>query len=551
MANFCLPKINTTKFLEALKRGEITPEKLASFESSAERRAFLKDYVGEEHVKQVNTLIESKMLLKDFKTGLVTAVKSMTGLKPEVKKDIFSKIERMEDLLNPESQKAFLEDIASKKLGTDITFEEATKINELSKASVEAKTKPMATTEEFIAGKETPEQKANRLAYGETLRQTFDYVDKLSPVINKDVVTNVANIPRTLLSTLDFSAPFRQGWGMMSRGEFYKAFPKMFKYAFSEKAYNQLQADILSRPTYDAMQKGGLRISAVADKLSKHEEQFISTLANKIPGVRGSERAYVGFLNKLRADTFDHLLKNADMAGESIKDTQTLKDLANTVNDFTGSGNIGTGDRYANTVPIANAALFSPRKLSATVNMFNPRRYLDPKVSPTARKAALRQLIGSVGITATVLGLANMNGAKTETDPRSSDFGKGVIGKVHYDVTGGNGPYAVLLARLITNKTKSTTTNKVTKLGVGYKPTTRADIALKFGRNKLSPLASFIADWAYGTDAVGEKFETKKAVVGRLQPLILQDLQKLSEEDPAVMIGSGIFNLFGGGLGVY
>jgi hypothetical protein len=551
MASFCLPKFNSEKFLQGLRDGKITPEKLASFESSAERREYLKDFVGEEHAKEVNTLIESKMLLKDFKTGLVTAVKKMTGLKPEFKKDIFSKIERMGEILNPVDEKAFLEDIASKKLGTEVTFEEAKKINELSKSSIEAKAKPMASTEEFIQGKETPEQKANRLAYGETLRQTYEYVDEISKKTNKDIITNIANIPKTLLSTLDFSAPLRQGWGMLSRGEFYKAFPKMFKYAFSEKAYNELQADILSRPTYDAMNKGGLRISAVADKLSAREEQFMSKIANKIPGVAGSERAYVGFLNKLRADTFDHLLQNADMAGENIKDTQTLKDLANVVNDFTGSGNIGKGDRYANTVPAGNAALFSPRKLSATINMFNPKRYLDPSISKTARVAALRQLLGSVAITSTALGLAKIAGAKVETNPESSDFGKVVVGKTHYDLTGGNGTYAVLLSRLATNKTKSTTTGKITKLGEGYKPTTRADVALKFGRNKLSPAASFIADWAYGTDSIGKKFNAKTEVINRLEPLILQDLQSMVKDDPNQAALGTIVNSLGVGVSTY
>lgn len=104
--SFCLPKFNADKFLDGIRSGKITPEKLSSFESSAARRDFLKEFVGEEHVKEVNTLIESKMLLKDFKTGLVTAVKKMTGLKSDAKKDIFSKIERMSELLNPESEKA-------------------------------------------------------------------------------------------------------------------------------------------------------------------------------------------------------------------------------------------------------------------------------------------------------------------------------------------------------------------------------------------------------------------------------------------------------------
>lgn len=538
--------------MQAIKEGKITPEKLFSFESSLQRREFLEEYVGKENAKQVNALIESKMLLKDFKKGLVTAVKQMTGLKPETKKDIFSKIERIEELLNPEDEASFLEDIASQKLGTDVTFEEAKKITELSQSVQEARAKPMATPEEYIGGKETAEQKNTRLDYGETLRQMGEYVDKLNPEINKDIFANVANIPKTIMSTLDLSAPLRQGWGMMSRPEFYKSFGNMFKYAVNEKAYHQLQADILSRPTYPLMQKGGLRISAVADKLSQHEEQFMTTLLNKVPGIKGSERAYVGFLNKLRADTFDNLVRSADMAGENITpNSSVIKDLARTVNDFTGSGNIGTNDKYSSGVPILNATFFSPRKISATVNMFNPERYLNPNISKTARVAALRQVIGSLAISTTILGLAKLGGAKVETNPESSDFGKALVGKTHYDVTGGNGTYGVLLSRLLTNKTKSTTTGKITQLGKGYKPTTRADLLLKFGRNKLSPITSMIADWAYGTDSTGKKFNASKEALSRIQPLLIQDIQTLIKDDPSNAIPATLLNIFGTGIQTY
>lgn len=549
---FCLPPLQSKKFISALKDGSITPEKLTSFESSEARREFLSEFVGAENAKEVNTLIESKMLLKDFKTGLVSGIKKMTGLQPAQKNDIISKVEKMSHLLDPKSQEDFLQDIASKKLGADVTFEEAKKITDLSHAIQEARSKVTITPGDYLKGKETSEQKKDRLAYGEQIRTLSDYLDSLNPKVNKNVISNIANIPKTAMSTLDFSAPFRQGWGMISRPQFWKAFPKMFKYAFSKKAYNTLQADILSRPTYDLMKKSGLRISVLADKLSQREEQFMSTLLNKVPGVKASERAYVGFLNKVRADVFDNLIASAELRGEDIGiHSQTIKDIAHVVNDFTGSGNIGTNDKYSNAVPALNASFFSPRKISATVNMFNPERYLNPNISKTARLAALRQLIGSVAATSTILGLLALNGEKVESDPKSSDFGKVVNNKTHFDLTGGNGTFLVLLSRLITNKTKSTTTGKIKDLGIGYKPTTRADLTLKFARNKLSPIGSLFADWLYGSDSMGKPFDASSELLNRVKPLIISDLKTLIHDDPNNAILGTVANMFGIGIQTY
>jgi hypothetical protein len=309
-------------------------------------------------------------------------------------------------------------------------------------------------------------------------------------------------------------------------------------------------ADIITRPNYDLMTSGKLRITRLNDKLSQREEHFMSNLLDKVPGIRGSERAYTGFLNKLRADVFDHLIENARLAGEDVsKGSKTVNDIASVVNDFTGSGNIGKGDKYASSVPLLNSLLFSPRKLAATVNMVNPYKYVT--LSPTARKAALRQLIGSVGITATILGLGALAGGDVETDPKSSDFGKLRFGKTRFDLTGGNGNYAVLLARLAANKSKSSTSGKITELGKGYKPTTRADLILKFGRNKLSPTASFVADWLYGSNAIGDPFNLTTAITDRATPMIIGDMIDTYKEDPTMVLPTFTANLFGVGTSSY
>lgn len=528
--SFCLPKFATDAFKAKLIDGSVDPQKLADM-TSEERHALLSDIVGENNAKGVNALFESKLLLKNQQAGMINWAKNVAGMKPEILRDIISKIERMDKVLNPTDAQHFLQDLASQRLGVGVTHAEAIKITELSKKIQETQ----------------PHTRENGLAK----LDLQDYVESLKPG-NKNIVSNIANIPKTAMTTLDFSAALRQGWGMISRPEFYKALPEMFKYAFKEENYRNLQADIISDPLYRTAEKSGLRISILANKLSGREEAYMTTLLNKVPGIKGSERAYVGFLNKIRFDVFKKLIQKAELAGEDVGvGKPATKDIANVVNDFTGSGNIGAGDKYASSVPALNAALFSPRKISATINMFNPERYLNPNISKTARLAALRNLIGSVGATTIVLGLAKMSGQKVETNPTSSDFGKIVNGNTRYEVTGGNSTYAVLLARLLTNSSKSSTTEKVTTLGQGYKPTTKADLIVQFGRNKLGPVASMFADWLYGKDANNAPFSVTNEVLNRVKPLIISDIATLLQNDPSNAIAGTLGDMFGVGIQTY
>lgn len=531
MQKYCLTKPLANLFKEKLKSGEINPEKLAAM-TSIERHNFFKDFLGEENAKNVNSLFESKLLLKSQKTGMINWAKKVTGMTQTTRKSIIEKINSMDKILNPTEEKAFLHDLASTSIGTDVTNEEAKKIFDLSQNTEKLK----------IAMQSDPTNTKVRIAYGNSVLDTIDYLNKINPH-KANIVANLINLPRSLVASLDFvSAPFRHAWGMMSRADFWKNYINMPKYAFSEKAYRNKMADIVSRPTYELMKNGKLSIFGFNDQLSKREEQFMSSLLDKFPITRGSARAYMGFLNGLRADAFDHFIASAELAGEDIsKGSKSVKDIANVVNNFTGASNLG---RFENIDPYLNNLIFSPRKMVATVQMFNPVEYI--KATPTARKQALRNLLGSIGISTTLLVLASMAGAKIETDPTSSDFGQIRIGNTRIDVTGGNRTYITLLARLLTGKTKSTTTDIVTTLGQGYKATTRADVVMSYLRNKLSPTASAISDWLYGSDFAGNPFNLTTELAKLVIPMNITDGMNIFNEDKgnaAMGIALGLFGL--------
>ena len=130
--------------------------------------------------------------------------------------------------------------------------------------------------------------------------------------------SQVANLPRTLMASQDMSAPLRQGLGLIHKKGFWTALPDMVKAWGSEEAYQQINKEIHSDPIFQRRvntkgqvepsfaEKAGLKLTDL-DSMSTREESMLSTYAEKVPGVRRSNRAYTTFLNKLRTDTFKQM----------------------------------------------------------------------------------------------------------------------------------------------------------------------------------------------------------------------------------------------------
>ncbi len=179
---FCLPKQHAQKFVEALIKGEINPEKLSAM-SSDERRAEFSKFVGEENASDVNSLFESKLLLKNQKQGYITWAKNVGGIKLETRRNIISQIENLDKILSPAEEKGFLKDLAAQKLGVAVSFEEAKNITELT-----GKLKSVAEQKDE-AGNHTVE-------YFEALANTKKYVQSLN---ENPVMAHTVSILRNFL----------------------------------------------------------------------------------------------------------------------------------------------------------------------------------------------------------------------------------------------------------------------------------------------------------------------------------------------------------------
>lgn len=360
------------------------------------------------------------------------------------------------------------------------------------------------------------------------------------------VAENLLNLPRSMMATLDLSAPLRQGVFLIGRPkQFLPAFKSMFKYVASEKSYLGLMDSIKARPTYKLMRESGLSLTEMGTDLLSREEAFMSNLSEKMPGfgslAKASNRAYSGFLNKLRADVFDDLVKRAKIL-DIIDNEKVTKDIAKFVNSATGRGDIGVLSRAST---IMNGLFFSPRLMASRLNLLNPAYYIS--LNPMVRKEAIKSLLSFGAVASTVLGLTKLNDeVSVGADPRSADFGKIKIGNTRFDVLGGFQQYMVLISRLISGQMVSSTTGKEFTLGEGYKPTTRGDIIQRFFQSKTSPVASFIIGLVNGQSTMGENFKISAEIADRFIPMMIQDMYDLYRENGAdglLMAFPGVFGI--------
>lgn len=375
------------------------------------------------------------------------------------------------------------------------------------------------------------------------------------PEKEPSVFTKALGLPRSLMATLDLSAPLRQGVFMVGRKEFYPAFASMFKQFGSKNAFKAVQDSIAASPDYQLMQKAKLALTEIDGGFTHHEEAFSTDWAGKIPVFgqlhKASERAYTGFLNKLRADSFSSIADKYRSAGIDLNDptnAKALTDLGKYVNAATGRGNLH--GKWESAAGALSTALFSPRLIASRVSLLNPKYYVD--LDPITRKEAVKDLLSFGAIASTVAGLAAAGGAKVETDPRSSDFAKIRVGNTRYDMLGGFGQYLTLGARLASGQTKSSNSGEIRSLTDGkFGQPTRLDVLSNFGLNKAAPVPSFAIDYLRGKDAVGTPFDVRKEIVSRFVPLFLQDLHDVYQDQGTKGIAMGAPGIFGVGVQTY
>ena len=385
-----------------------------------------------------------------------------------------------------------------------------------------------------------------------------------------ETVSDIFNIPKSIMASMDISAPFRQGAVLFARHPILgvKATKEMFKHLWSEKEANDWNDRLRLSDGYIRAKKSNLFISEPMARLVASEERFMSHMAEKIPvigrGVKASNRAYSGFLNKIRTDVFNQHYEALVNEGFSGKELQSeLSQMAHLINNFSGRGKLGKRGELAS--PLLNAAFFAPRYVTSRINTLanavtgywlEGRAYGSQRMSTRTRIEAYKALGAYVTVGVGVLQMAKAAGAEVEIDPRSSDFGKIKIGDLRYDIWAGFQQEIVLLARIFTQAKVDVFNGKVKKFNEGFGSSNTGSTVGNFLRSKASPQVGYALSAMTGTTMGMEEFDAGKELLRMSVPLLLQDpIANLIYNDAVSMYkegdaGIGTFAASATGVGV-
>lgn len=364
----------------------------------------------------------------------------------------------------------------------------------------------------------------------------------------RDAVIESLNLSRSVITSFDLSAVLRQGGFIVFahpvRG--IKTLPAMFR-ALSKKGQFAVEQQIKNRPNYKKYKDSGLFLSEHGDvNLRQMEEAYMSRLADKVPGVGASQRAYTTFLNKLRADSFDAMA--ASLSKNKAATPEEMKAIANYINVATGRGNLWMQE---NALVGLNTIFFAPRLVASRFNLLAGQ----PLWRGTARgriqiaKEYARFLAG-VG---TVLSLAYMMGAEIETDPRSSDFAKIKIGNTRLDPLAGLAQVITLIARVTTGETKTLSGDYMSLRGEDARYGTGVpNVVGRFLRTKFAPVPGAGMDLLAGEDVVGNEVTPATAAAKAIIPMSFRDIYE-AIKDLGLPAGAAlsILGLLGMGLNTF
>lgn len=484
MANFCIPEFAVEKMKKALKDGSFSTERVALM-SSESRSALFEEYVGPKLAKELNQTFESKLMLKHVYRGLRTWENQFAkDVKPAARKDILARIDRMAEVFKADSLDTYLADLAERKLGLRVSYENAQTINKT--VNELRQTRNDIAKWEEANGKDIPETHPLVEKHAILERTQLKIMEKLAEdqFSWDNRFTNwkwwrdqIFGNLKSLASAADNSFFGRQGRRILVEkpGLWFKEFWRSWKDIASELGgkgameFSEMQVLRMKEWRDGTFDRMGV------DILRGYNEFYPSHTLGKTPGIKrfykASETAFNAGALRLRAEFARHLAKQAKEFGiDTVRDVESMKTLGNLANTMTGVGKTNLGKT-------ANVIMFSPRWFKAQIDVltalpkeammeFNLSRegvgaFKSLRDIPheaqlpysrgeiMARRIAAKNTIRYIAHMAALLYLLKEMGAEVELDPRSSDFGKAKFGNTRFDISNGLGAFVTLGARLL------------------------------------------------------------------------------------------------------
>jgi hypothetical protein len=399
--------------------------------------------------------------------------------------------------------------------------------------------------------------KALEATMGLEATKEFMRARRLSEKLHEGTM-DALGLPRMLMATWDMSAMLRQGGILVSGHPFIgaSAMAHAVKTFFSETSAIKLDEalkhgrgsvklgdktwDFFELAEADGLYMAPWSATGTLAKLSEREEVFMTRWATRLWGVKHSERSYILFLNKLRADVFDSTIRSAVKAGRQPSGLER-RQLAHYINVATGRGI--PGENLNTLMPLANATMFSPRLAMSRFQVVGDVAQALMTPGRATSRMILKDTAMFMGQRLGLLELGRLGGLwDINYDPTSADFMKLRIGNTSIDPWTGFIPYAVFFARA----GQAIAEGDLGKLD---------NLLERLARTKFAPIPSAVYDVAKGHDFLGKpikwsSLDFDNVVASRLTPLIIQDVvESLQEAEFKVgettLVGASTFVGFG------
>lgn len=410
------------------------------------------------------------------------------------------------------------------------------KINQL-RASLESKDFLKQTKQTGVDSPEVRRLKAERDELQRRINEEIESLKPRSPFLG--AIMEVAHAQRAIKTSMDLSAVGIQGLllgvrkPILASKAFVQSIKALRRKQVADNVANKIRSRTNAENGMDAA--AGLHISELEGGLSKGEEFFVSKLVRKIPGlkqvVEASERAFVTYLNVLRAGTFDALLETLTVGGKPT--IEEAKIIANYVNVASGRGDAKFLNKHAS---LLSTLFFSPRYAWSRFQyllgqpifkgvVVDPKNFVaNFKKDRRARGLVAKEMTKAAMSLSLVYYLWWLSDGELEDDTTSSDFGKLKSGNTRINTSAGlNGPF-VLLNRARTGEVQPLRRGaKKRRFGLGD--------AASFLRFKASPLVSGGFDLAFRADFKGDPITPGSFLEESFLPIAVQDIMEQFREN--------------------
>lgn len=429
---------------------------------------------------------------------------------------LIDRIQKKKDIFNPRS--FYAEGLVKQALGFETSRDDAKELYDLAVSVNEYKKRLLSLDPQYLnrTNKELADLPENVKKAREELATKLVEFQKKYEAINlqaqlKDYATKnftgkvlervlqVAGNIKSLKASFDVSF-LRQLQTTFMAGErqsFWDAMKSGYKIFFGKDGWaDTLMGELLTRPNALAGRYSQFGVE-VGIKEEAFPESWISQMVDKTGTInlfRRSEEAFNVSIQTARADLFDSMWENTKGDVKLLKDQQVGK----VINQLTGRGTMPLlTPKDPQTQRIINNLLFAPKWLASRIQLLADTRFalasgnkvtVDGKTVLTPQGLRAKAAIFNILLIAFIAaGRKYLWGDEVEQDtdigtaldPRSSDFGKIIIGRTRFDLTAGTASLITLGARLWSQE--STTAQGRTR------PMKSADVLFNFLSGKSSP----------------------------------------------------------------